>query len=134
MPARITRSFAFYSSIASRIAIVILISAFASTSLAATNLVSNPGFEQGAGNQPTDWSQGHWGTNTATFTYPAIGVGGSKAGSVAITNYISGDAKWFFKDFPVIEGHQYLFYDSYKSTAPTICNRPIQNGVRHARL
>ncbi|MDO8572970.1 MAG: ice-binding family protein [bacterium] len=84
--------------------------------LSALNLIQNPSFEINGGNgNPQNWLRGGWGTNTRTFTYPTIGSDGNKAVKVAITNYTSGDAKWYFKDVPIVGGKTYTFSDSYKS-------------------
>lgn len=80
------------------------------------NLISNPSLEMAnAQGDPVDWFKGKWGTNTAIFTYPVAGIDGVKAAKVQLTQYTSGDAKWYFKDVNVISGHTYRFTDKYKS-------------------
>lgn len=86
----------------------------------ATNIVLNPSLEAGdALTGPTNWSQGNWGSNTASFTYPAAGHTGTKAAEVAMTAYTDGDAKWFPSDVLVAQNTAYRFTDYYKSTAPS---------------
>ncbi len=83
-------------------------------------LIANPSLETaGSNGDPENWFRGGWGTNTATFTYPATGADGGKAAQIDVTNYASGDAKWYFADVPVSPGQIYSFTDSYKSTVPT---------------
>ncbi|MBP7831564.1 MAG: DUF5011 domain-containing protein [Candidatus Pacebacteria bacterium] len=66
---------------------------------------------------PTGWSHGAPSQNTAVYTY--VDDGGSKAIKVAITDYIDGDAKWYFTPVPVEAGSLYRFSNSYKSDATT---------------
>ncbi len=83
-------------------------------------LIVNPSLETaGANGDPENWFRGEWGASSATFTYPITGAGGGKAAQINVTNYASGDAKWYFADVPVSSGQIYSFTDSYKSTAPT---------------
>jgi hypothetical protein len=44
---------------------------------------------------------------------------GRKAAKVQITNYQSGDAKWYFKEVPVTAGKAYRFSDLYQSDVPS---------------
>lgn len=82
-----------------------------------TNLIPNPLLENGT-NAPDSWSGAQWGTNDAVFNYPVAGYTG-KGASITITNYTSGDAKWYFGNLPVTAGKYYVFSDKYKSTVPT---------------
>lgn len=84
------------------------------------NLIANPSFETvGANGDPTNWFRGGYGTNTRIFTYPTVGHDDSKAAKVEITNYTSGDAKWYFGDVPVIGGNIHTLVHSYNSNVPT---------------
>ncbi len=85
---------------------------------AATNLILNPSFESGT-QTPDNWHTGGYGTNTASFVYPAQGPGGpgDKAAQVSITNYTDGDAKWYFDNVPIQSQASYTFSDSYNSSA-----------------
>jgi glucose/arabinose dehydrogenase/peptidoglycan/xylan/chitin deacetylase (PgdA/CDA1 family) len=69
---------------------------------------ANPGIPEG-------WSQGGWGTNDRTHTYPVAGKTGNGA-EVVITTYTDGDAKWYFEPVLVTENAQYTIGDTYKST------------------
>jgi hypothetical protein len=90
---------------------------------AATEIpITNPGLETASSSDaaiPEHWSKGFWGANDAVFTYPVLGVAGTKAAKVEITNYADGDAKWFFEDIPVTPGEQYVFSDMYLANVPT---------------
>lgn len=82
-------------------------------------LVPNGSFESSSvAGLPDGWKKGGWGTNDRTFTYPAIGVNGSKAASVAMTSRTSGDAKWYTDPIGVSEG-PYVYEDSYTATVQT---------------
>lgn len=78
------------------------------------NLIANPGFEISNGVNPLSWLRGGWGLNTRMFTYPALGVEGGKAAEVSITNYTTGDAKWYFSPVAVTPG-LYTYSNQYKS-------------------
>ncbi len=77
-----------------------------------TNLVTNGNFETAG---PAGWSQGGWGTNTRTFTYPTPGFSGNGA-RVTISGYTSGDAKWYFTPVTVTPGTAYTISERYNST------------------
>ena len=83
------------------------------------NRVPNFSLESADTNGPVDWFKGNWGTNTATFTYPVAGYTGGSAAKVEMSNYVDGDAKWFFKDSSVVDGQLSEFYDYYMSDATT---------------
>jgi peptidoglycan/xylan/chitin deacetylase (PgdA/CDA1 family) len=88
-----------------------------------SNLITNPSLEvAGAGGVPQGWHKGGYGNNTRTLTYPVTGSGGTgtKAIGITVSNYQSGDAKWYPDDVPVTPGKTYQFSDSVKSTAPSI--------------
>ncbi|MDO8572617.1 MAG: polysaccharide deacetylase family protein [bacterium] len=81
------------------------------------NLILNPDLESSdVPNKPAYWNSGSWGSSTRTFTYPVPGVSGSRAAQVAITNYTSGDAKWYFTPRALSPG-VYVYSDQYISTA-----------------
>ena len=94
--------------------IALLVPAFALA--AGTNLVTNGNFETAG---PAGWAGDHWGTLTATFTYPAPGDGGGSAAKVTLTKYTSGDAKWYMNAVPVTAGTTYTISDNYLSTVAT---------------
>ncbi len=91
---------------------------FGATSTPETNLVPNPQMLNAtvSSTTPDSWSQGHYGTSTATYNYPVPGPNpGDKAVEVILSNYESGAAEWFFQSVPVTGGSLYAFTDSYKS-------------------
>lgn len=84
------------------------------------NFVANSSLEAGDSiTGPTGWSQGNWGNNVATFTYPATGRNGGRSAQIDISSYTDGDAKWLPNDVPLTANTRYRFTDFYKSTAPT---------------
>jgi peptidoglycan/xylan/chitin deacetylase (PgdA/CDA1 family) len=79
--------------------------------------VPNASLEEGAAT-PTAWNIGNWGSNTATFQYVTNeGYTGSRSAKVTVSNYVSGDAKWFFNPINTLTpGSQYRFSTWYKGT------------------
>ncbi|HEY2004002.1 MAG TPA: polysaccharide deacetylase family protein [Candidatus Saccharimonadia bacterium] len=87
---------------------------------ASTNIIANPSAETASAGQPTGWSQGQWGTGTATFSYLASGAqDGSHALGITMSGYQSGDAKWYFTPVAVSGSQQYAFSDYYHATVGT---------------
>lgn len=86
-------------------------------SAAGTNLIANPGFETASGANPASWTSNKWGTHNASFNYDTTGRSGSRAASVKVSNYTSGDAKWYFAPVTVTPNATYTFSNWYKSTA-----------------
>ncbi len=81
-----------------------------------TELVQNSTLETvGVGGDPLGWNRGGWGTNTRTFTYPATGFSGNGA-QVTISDYVNGDAKWYFTPAGVTPATQYTVSERYNST------------------
>lgn len=91
-----------------------------------TGLISNGSLEVGSGS-PVGWFKGGWGSNTRSFSYPAKGVGGSRAAQVTISSYSSGDAKWYFQPVPVSSGI-YTYTDSYAADVPSILTVQFVDG------
>ena len=58
-----------------------------------TNLLQNPGLEQGSGNIPTCWVLAGYGTNTFAWTWTSDVHSGSHAENLNITSYTNGDRK-----------------------------------------
>ena len=86
---------------------------------AAQNLISNPSFEQqDASGQPLGWNKSKTGTNNAAFNYPVAGYSGNGA-NIAITQYSSGRAEWYFNEIPVSSGQKYTYTETYKTGAAT---------------
>jgi peptidoglycan/xylan/chitin deacetylase (PgdA/CDA1 family) len=91
------------------------------------NLVANGNFEAAStGSIPTGWSKGGWGTNTRTFIFPAPGSNGSKGAQLQVTNYSSGDAKWFFTPVQLSSG-TYTYSDEYMSNIGSTITVQYQN-------
>ncbi|WP_327008631.1 polysaccharide deacetylase family protein [Dactylosporangium sp. NBC_01737] len=84
-----------------------------------TELVPNPSVEVASAGQPADWASGAWGGNTATFSYLTTGHTGSRSVKATLSNYTSGDAKWYFTPVTVTPGLSYTFSDWYKSDVGT---------------
>jgi hypothetical protein len=82
------------------------------------NQVSNPALELDAG-VPLGWRRGGFGEHDRLFTYPVPGVTAGRATRVAITNYVSGDAKWYSDDIPIVPGETYRLSDYYRSSVET---------------
>jgi peptidoglycan/xylan/chitin deacetylase (PgdA/CDA1 family) len=92
-----------------------------STTTPPVNLVSNPSLETyGSDGMPIDWLKSSWGTNDATFSYTATSSEGASSGDVTITNYTSGDAKWYFKDILITPLDAYTYSEFYTSNVDTV--------------
>lgn len=84
------------------------------------NLINNPSMENSAdGLNPDGWNQGGWGSNTPSYSYQNTGHTGSKSLYVAVSNYTSGDAKWYADAVSVNAGQKYTYSDYYKSSVAT---------------
>ena len=69
---------------------------------------------------PKDWSVNKTGVNNAAFSYPTLGVGGSKAARIDISSFGSGEAEWIPADTTVINGQNYSYKESYQSNVETV--------------
>ena len=86
---------------------------------AGPNLIANASFETGS-TLPSNWTKNKWGTNGATFVYAKTGgYQSSKYARVNMSQWQSGDAKWYFDPVAVQPGAAYTFSDYYKSGVPT---------------
>jgi LPXTG-motif cell wall-anchored protein len=83
----------------------------------AGNVIQNPSFEDGSGDNADHWFGSSWGSNNAAFTI-VPGHSGDRAGQVNITSYSDGDAKWVPETVSVSEGQYYEIAFWYKSSAP----------------
>lgn len=72
------------------------------------------------------WKKGGWGTNNRFFSYPVISHDGSKATKVEITNYSSGDAKWYF-NFINIPSGIYTYSEDFLSNTESEITLQYQN-------
>ncbi len=83
------------------------------------NIVPNPSVETPNGNVPAFWQSSSYGNNTPDFQYLNEGQDGTRSIYINMTNYVSGDAKWFFDPVTVKSGSYYSYSNYYKSTVPT---------------
>ncbi len=81
------------------------------------NLIPNPSHETASGNKPANWQSEKWGTNTATFSYvQGDAHTGARSLKTTVSNYTSGDAKWFFTPLTnLVSGKSYEFSLWYKT-------------------
>lgn len=87
------------------------------------NLIVNADLSQpSAADQhlPANWTQGHWGTNTAVYTYPVPGPSTGNALQLNVTSYTNGDAKWTFDAVPVTPGLIYRYSETYTASVPSV--------------
>ena len=76
------------------------------------NLIANPSVETVSSNAnlPTSWKTGVWGSNSTSFQFVKDeGHSGSKSVRVEMTEYSSGDAKWYFNPVQVEPGQEYTY-------------------------
>ena len=94
------------------------------------NLLDNGDLESGSGDTPTGWNRGGWGTNTRVLNYPVAGKAGNGI-EVVVSDYVDGDAKWYFDPVAVIGGAQYTVSDEYKSTlgSEVLARYTLANGT-----
>ncbi len=85
------------------------------------NLIQNAGLETDANQDgiPDQWIKGAWGTSNRVFSYPVGSKDGTRAASISMSGYVSGDAKWTFTNIGVTPNTMYRFQDQYLSTALT---------------
>ena len=67
---------------------------------------------------PLGWNTSSWGSNVPQFTYLTGGHTGQKAVKVQITQYSSGDAKWYFDEVPVTADSSLTFSDFFMANVP----------------
>jgi len=85
------------------------------------DLIANNSFETAnTSTTPTGWATNTWGVNQANFTYKRDGGNtGTSSGYVAMTQYTSGDAKWWFNHVAIKPSTKYQFSDYSKSNVAT---------------
>lgn len=84
------------------------------------NLVPNPSVETAeTATKPSQWTSNKWGSNSATFSYLTSGRTGSRSVKTEVTNYVDGDAKWYFNAVAVQTGKEYNYTDYYQSNVET---------------
>ncbi|MDB5167569.1 MAG: hypothetical protein JWN26_714 [Candidatus Saccharibacteria bacterium] len=92
------------------------------------NLIANSSFETANGTDPASWNRGGWGTNTATLSYVTGGAHtGNRSIEAKISNYTSGDTKWYATPVAVVPGSTYTYSDYYKSGVPTLIVAALTN-------
>ncbi len=92
------------------------------TASAHENLIPNPSVETPATgeNRPENWQPGFiWGELKPSFSYENDGLQGNRSVKVAVSNYSSGDAKWYFDHVNVAPNQEYTYSDYYKSDVGT---------------
>ncbi len=91
---------------------------------APTGLVPNASVETASptnANAPDKWVSSNWGSNTSTYQYVNEGHTGSKSVKVTVSNYVDGDAKWYFEPQALQRGGTYKFSAWYKTnTTPHV--------------
>lgn len=81
-----------------------------------TNNVPNYSVEQVENTtKPLAWNTNSWGVNSPVFSYFASGRTGNYSVRTELTNYTSGDAKWYFTPQPLAPETKYTFTDYYQS-------------------
>ncbi len=88
---------------------------FASTALAATNLIPNGNLESSTGWNPVAGSG-----NSTSFSYPVVGNDGGKAAHIQVSAYSSGDVYWQPSNAPVTAGQKYTFSGYSKSNVSVV--------------
>ncbi len=101
------------------------VSLFTSVAFAesATNIVPNADLAtaDASGTMPLNWKTSNWSANTAVFSYidDSHTDTDTKSIKVEITQYTSGDSKWYFLPQPITGGQYFIFSDYYKSNIPS---------------
>lgn len=108
-----------------------LLSALPQKTLASENLIANPSVEVSSQpNLPNFWNHGSvWGNLTVKFSYENTGYQSDKSVKVLVTNYVNGDAKWYFNHVNVISGKKYQYSNYYKSDVGTELVAEIVSGT-----
>lgn len=92
--------------------------------VAPPTIVPNPSLETVSAsdaNMPENWLNNSWGTNSPTFEYLNEGRTGGRSVKVSLSNYVDGDAKWYFAPQALTPGQDYRFSAWYKTnTTPRV--------------
>jgi len=110
--------------------LVPLFSGFIKASADSLNPIPNPSMEisnLSNPNLPQSWSEGRWGTNSTLFSYPTTAHNGTRSVEVQVSNYVNGDAKWYFSPIAVTGGSTYAFNDYYISNVSTEVDAVFMN-------
>lgn len=68
---------------------------------------------------PIGYSKSAWGDNTTTFGLSTDAHTGERSGSIVMSNYQNGDARWYLNPQSVTGGTEYIYSVWYKSSLPT---------------
>lgn len=82
------------------------------------NIIANPSVETPSSTNaavPSGWTSGSWGNSTAQFEYLNTGHTGGHSVKTTVSNYVDGDAKWYFTPVHLVAGNDYRFSDYYQS-------------------
>jgi peptidoglycan/xylan/chitin deacetylase (PgdA/CDA1 family) len=94
--------------------VLVLTSVFVPGVWAEANLISNSSVETG---NADGWQKNSWGTNTPTYSVKSGDAqDGSKSLYVNVSNYQSGDAKWYHPHVAITPGEKYVYSDYYKAS------------------
>lgn len=94
----------------------VLLEAALPPAAAPTLTIPNASLETADGTKPAGWNASSWGANTAIHEYVNEGRTGTKSAKVTVSNYSSGDAKWFFDPIKTVKpGQQYRATIWYKT-------------------
>lgn len=80
--------------------------------------IPNPSVETPTTNNttlPAGWQQNKWGNSTVQFEYLHTGHTGSRSVKTTVSNYVDGDAKWYFEPVKLTAGQDYRFSNYYQS-------------------
>ncbi|MFA7254314.1 MAG: polysaccharide deacetylase family protein, partial [Patescibacteria group bacterium] len=80
-----------------------------------TDGIPNNSLEQMYNDSPIAWHKGGWGDNHTSFEYLNSGHTGNHSVKITITNFVNGDAKWYFDPVLVDPTKQYVFSNYYQS-------------------
>lgn len=73
--------------------------------------------------KPAQWQSNAWGNNSSSFEYSTSGHTGGRSVKVAMSNYVNGDAKWYYEPQVLTPGKTYRVAIWYRGTAlpqPTV--------------
>ena len=95
---------------------------FVTPASAASDQVLNPSVEDVSANdnaRPDHWFSSKAGSNNAVFSHDTIARTGQKSVLVNMSEYSSGDAKWYFEHIQAAPNTTYNFTDYYQSDVST---------------
>ena len=93
---------------------------FTGQNASAANLVPNASLEQVSGADPSlpeSWRHTSWGDHTAGFEYLNSGRTGTRSIKLTVSDYVEGDARWYFDPQPLAVQKTYMFSVYYRTNA-----------------